>query len=75
LSEHLLICGVEAGLACFSLTESDDARTEKINQAKAHVIKADYIIEMATVAGYLKEEQCVHIRADCKALLELLADA
>lgn len=73
LCERLLVCGVEAGLAC--RTKDGKYWEKKIKQAAVYVAEADYIIEMAQVAGYMSKEQCVHIRADCRNLLDLLTDA
>ncbi|MFT4105187.1 MAG: four helix bundle protein [Lacrimispora sp.] len=72
LCERLLVCGVETGLACRA---SSDSRypAKRAKQAAAYVMEADYIIEMAQVAGYLTQEQCIHIRADCSNLFKLLA--
>ena len=67
LCDRLLTCGVGAGLACRK------AAVEERRQAADFVTEADYIIEMARVAGYLTAEQCIHIREDCKTLTALLA--
>jgi four helix bundle protein len=73
LCEQLLVCAVETGLVCRASAEGKHWE-KKAKQAAVFVMEADYIIEMAQVAGYLTQEQCVHIRADCKNLLKLLAD-
>lgn len=76
LSERLLSCGVGAGLACRALALAADGKkqAECAGQAAELVTEADYIIDMARVAGYLTAEQCVHIQADCQKLTELLAE-
>ena len=63
LCDRLLICGVNTGLYI---------RSGKTREAAELVEEADYIIEMAVVAGYLTPHQDVHIRADCENLLKLL---
>lgn len=73
LCERLLGCGVETGLAC-RVSAGGKQQGKKAKQAAALVMEADYIIEMAQVAGYLTQEQCVYIRADCKNLIRLLAE-
>ena len=73
LCDRLLSCGVLAGLACRELGTDEKGRKKTVKEVTALVTEADYIIEMASVAGYLTMEQSVHIRADCKSLLELLA--
>ncbi len=73
LCERLLGCGVETGLACRASAEGRQ-QGKKAKQAAALVMEADYIIEIAQVAGYLTQEQCVYIRADCKNLIRLLAE-
>jgi len=82
LCERLLSCGVETGLVSRALIQGDvnceeDTSEREINRKRALtlIMEADYIIEMAQVAGYLTKEQCVHIRTDCKTLLELLRDS
>lgn len=75
LSERLLSCGVGAGLACRALAADGKKQAEYAGQAAELVTEADYIIDMARIAGYLTAEQCVHIQEDCKKLLELLAKA
>lgn len=74
LCERLLDCGVQTGLACRAWLEGGRQRGGKAKQAAALVVEADYIIEMAQVAGYLTQEQCVYIRADCNNLIRLLAE-
>ena len=61
LSDRLLSCGVTVGLLM---------RSGKYNEAAKLITEADYIIEMAIVAGYLTSKQGVHIRADCENLLK-----
>ena len=73
LCERLLDCAVETGLACRAWLEGRQ-QGKKAKQAAALVMEADYIIEMAQVAGYLTQEQCVYIRADCNNLIRLLAE-
>ena len=63
LCGRLLACGVNAGLYI---------RCGKTQEAAELIEEADYIIEMAVVAGYLTQRQDVHIRADCENLLEIL---
>ena len=72
LCERLLVCGVETGLACRAPADSKYC-AKRAKQAAAFVMEADFIIEMAQVAGYLTQEQCIYIRADCSNLLKLLA--
>ena len=64
LCDRLLSCGVNAGLSI---------REGRTSEAAKLIEEADYIIEMAVVAGYLRTKQDVHIRADCKDLLEAIA--
>jgi hypothetical protein len=73
LCERLLDCGVQTGLACRASAEGGQ-QGKKAKQAAALVMEADYIIEMAQVAGYLTQEQCIYIRADCNNLIKLFAD-
>lgn len=73
LCERLLVCGVETGLVC-RISEDGKHWEKKAKQAAAFVMEADYIIEIAQVAGYLTSEQCVRIRADCGNLIRLLAE-
>ena len=75
LCERLLVCAVETGLACQTLMEVGKNRGKKAKQTASFVKEADYIIEMARVAGYLTPEQCFHIRADCGNLLRMLAES
>jgi hypothetical protein len=63
LCDRLLFCGVNTGLYI---------RRGKTKEAAELIEIADYIIEMAVVAGYLTQRQDVHIRADCESLLETL---
>lgn len=63
LSDKLLDCGLNAGLA---------ARNGKQKEAAAFVEQADYILEMAARSGYLTEIQTKTIRADARKLLEEL---
>ena len=63
LCDRLLTCGVNAGL---------DIRSGKTREAAEHIREADYIIEMAVVAGYLTSHQDKHIRAECESLLKML---
>ena len=63
LCDRLLFCGVNTGL---------DIRRGKTQEAVELVEEADYIIEMAVVAGYLTQHQDKHIRADCESLLKAL---
>jgi len=72
LSDRLLNCGVQAGLACRMLDSGSAGDAKSAKQAAELVTEAEYIIEMARVAGYLREEQCVHIRQDCKTLADSL---
>lgn len=72
LCERLLACGVGTGLAC-RMPLHDKKWKKRIKQAADFVMEADYIIEMAQLAGYLTKVQCIHIRSDCKDLLEFLA--
>jgi len=65
LCDRLLYCGVIAG---------HDIRSGRKREAAELVGEADYIIEMAAKAGYLKPRQDVHIRADCVSLLEMLSE-
>lgn len=74
LCERLLSCGVGAGLACRKAVSECRSSAEYAGQAAEFVTEADYIIDMARVAGYLTAEQCVHIQEDCKKLKELLAE-
>ncbi len=74
LCERLLDCGIETGLACRTSAEGGRQQGKKAKQAAALVLEADYIIEMAQVSGYLTQEQCIYIRADCKNLIRLLAE-
>ena len=64
LCDRLLVCGVNAGRYI---------RGGKECEAAEFVEEADYIIEMAVVAGYLTQQQSVHIRADCEGLLKTLS--
>ena len=63
LCDRLLFCGVNAGMCI---------RSGKTSEAAEFIEEADYIIEMAVVAGYLTTHQDVHIRADCNNLLKML---
>ena len=63
LCDRLLFCGVNAGM---------NIRNGKIVKAAELVEEADYIVEMAVVAGYLTSHQDKHIRADCESLLKML---
>ena len=63
LCDRLLFCGVNAGRYI---------RGGKKSEAAELVEEADYIIEIAVVAGYLTSRQDVHIRADCENLLKML---
>ena len=63
LCDRLLFCGVNAGM---------NIRGGKIAEAAELVEEADYIVEMAVVAGYLTAHQDVHIRADCESLLKMI---
>ena len=63
LCDRLLFCGVNAGMRI---------RGGKTTEAAELIEEADYIIEMAVVAGYLTAHQDKHIRADCKNLLKML---
>lgn len=73
LCERLLACGIETGLVCRTWEEGRHWE-KKAKQAADLVIEADYIIEMAQVAGYLTRAQCIHIRAGCENLIRLLED-
>ena len=68
LDEKLLTCGVEVGLAC-RVPEKQGAR-----RAADCLREADYLIEMAAKAGYLSEQQTVHIREDGRRLLKMLEE-
>ena len=63
LCDRLLFCGVNTGLYI---------RRGKTKEAAELIGEADYIIEMAVVAGYLTQRQDVHIRSDCENLLKAL---
>jgi len=63
LGDRLLICSVNAGMCI---------RRGKTREAAEFVEEADYIIEMAVLAGYLTPHQDKHIRADCESLLKAL---
>ena len=69
LADELLTCGVEAGM---SLREPG---TEGFKKAAQALRKADYLLEMAVSAGYLTEQQSVHIRDEGRALLEAIENA
>ncbi len=66
LTGKLLDCGVGAGLA---------AREGKHRSAAEHIKAADYIIEMAARAGYLREAQAKPIRSEAKLLLDALSSS
>ena len=66
LCDRLLFCGVNSGLYI---------RGGKTREATELIKEADYIIEMAVVAGYLTSKQDVHIRTDCENLLKTLNDS
>lgn len=65
LSDELLSCGVEAGLALRSPTKDSRRR------AAEALRRADYLLEMAVGAGYLTERQSVHIREEGQVLLTM----
>jgi hypothetical protein len=65
LCGRLLFCGVNTGLYI---------RRGKMKEAAELVEEADYIIEMAVVAGYLTQYQDKHIRADCENLLKMIEE-
>ena len=62
-SDRLLDCGLSAGMLCSE---------GKNNEAMKYIGQAEYIIQIAVKAGYLTEQQSVHINADCKSLMKLL---
>lgn len=64
LSDELLSCGVEAGMAL----QTPDRNGWK--RAAEALKKADYLLEMAVSAGYLTEIQSVHIRDEGRELLD-----
>ena len=64
LAEQLLICGVNAGMCC---------RDGKNRDAAKQVRQAEFMIQVAVSAGYLTDQQCVHILADCANLLNTLS--
>lgn len=64
LCDELLHCGVEAGVL---LREPQDK-----GQALVLLNRADYLLEMAAVAGYLTTRQTSRIRADGQRLMELI---
>lgn len=64
LSDELLACGVEAGMAL------EEPGAKELKQAAQSLKKADYLLEMAVSAGYLTELQSVHIRDEGRALLD-----
>ena len=63
LCDRLLFCGVTAGL---------NIRSGRKREAAKLIAEAEYIIEMAVVAGYMTQIQSVHIRADCVELFTVL---
>ncbi|MCL2120754.1 MAG: hypothetical protein FWH28_00710 [Clostridiales bacterium] len=63
LCDRLLVCGVNTGMFI---------RRGNPKEAAELVEEADYIIEVAVVAGYLTQRQDIHIRADCESLLKTL---
>lgn len=66
LCDELLHCGVEAGML---LREPPDRP-----RAPALLKRADYLLEMAAVAGYLTPRQTSRIRADGQRLMELIRE-
>jgi hypothetical protein len=64
LCDELLQCGVDAGLC---LREPHDAK-----RAAACLNRADYLLEMAAVAGYLTERQTGRIRESGQKLIQIL---
>lgn len=74
LCDRLLNCGVQAGLVCRMPVSDSEGDSLRAKQAADLVAEAEYIIEMAQVAGYLREEQCVYIRQDCEKLAASLLD-
>lgn len=64
LCDELLHCGVEAGVL---LREPPDWE-----RALGLLGRADYILEMAAVAGYLTPRQTARIRSDGQHLMELI---
>lgn len=65
LSDALLSCAVEAGMAL-------RAQVKDRNRAAEAVRKADYLLEMAVCAGYLTKQQSIHISDEGRALLKTL---
>jgi len=72
MCERLLDCGIRTGLLCRWPEENSKTQRANTQLAITYVREADYIIELARVAGYMTPEQCVYIQADCKELLEKL---
>lgn len=66
LEERLLSCGVAIGVAL----RGDYPGERDYQTAVKNIIEADYMIEMAAIAGYLSVEQTIHIRADGAKLLK-----
>ena len=64
LADELLSCGVEAGMAL------REPKTGGFRRTIEALKKADYLLEMAVSAGYLSEQQSIHIRDEGRALLD-----
>lgn len=65
LSDTLLSCAVEAGMALRAPVKDESRAAEAIR-------KADYLLEMAVCAGYLTKQQSIYISDEGRALLETL---
>ena len=73
LTERLLICGIETGLACKKLNDEEIGEIKKAAScAISQLNEADFITEIAVAGGYLTQQQSTHIRNDGKEITRML---
>ena len=73
LTDRLLVCGTEIGLACRELeNEEGTGFMETVNSALSRLREADYITQIAVTGGYLTKMQSVHIRKDGNEIAKVL---
>ena len=68
LCDRLLACGIQAGLASREWKQNHNKKNAE--HISDYTVEADYIIEMAITAGYITQQQGVHIRSDGQTLIE-----
>ena len=72
LSERLLVCGINIGLACRRVGGNPDK--DSVNAATELLAEADYIMEIAVVGGYLTKQQGVHVRMNAIEIIKMLKE-